>query len=48
MRARGDDGDGRERVVSGDLEEAGSVLKARCLGQHHAVFVQSDSLAESS
>lgn len=48
MRARGDDDDGHDRVVSGKLEEAGSVLKAHCLGQHHLVFVQNGFLAESS
>lgn len=48
VRARGDDDDGRDRVASGKLEETGSVLKAHCLGQHHAVFVQNDFLAESS
>ena len=48
MRARGDDGDGRDHVVFGKLEEAGSVSKAHCLGQHHAVFVQNGFPAESS
>ena len=43
-----DDDDGRDRAVSGKVEETDLILKAHCLGQHHAVFVQDDYFAGSS